>query len=41
MASINIICPFTALRPGDDFVVWETRVFDAIILKMNPVLSNL
>jgi hypothetical protein len=41
MASINIICTFTAFKPGDDFVVWEGRVLDAIILKLKPVLSHL
>jgi len=41
MASINIIRTFTAFKPGVDFVVWEARVFDAIILKLKPVLSHL
>jgi hypothetical protein len=40
MARINIIHPITALKP-DDFVLWEARVFDAIILKLKPVLSHL
>jgi hypothetical protein len=37
----SIIHPFTVLKPGDDFVVWEARVFYAIILKLKPVLSHL
>jgi hypothetical protein len=41
MPSINIIHPFIALKAGDEFVVWEGRVFDAIILKLKPVLSHL
>jgi hypothetical protein len=38
--SINIICPFTSLKP-DDFIALEARVFDAISLKLKSVLSHL